>query len=469
MNTHKTYDLAIIGGGPGGYVAAIRAAQLGLSACVVEKSELGGVCLNWGCIPSKSLIHYANEYVGLKDMESVGVKIDRSSFSYAAVHAKSREAAKTLAAGVAGLLKKNGLEVFRTSASIAAKGRIALHGGEHDGKSLFAKNIVVATGSRPMAVPGFDFDEQGVVSSSGLLAMTELPGSLTILGAGAIGCEFAYVMNAFGVKVTLIEMAPHILPSEDREIAQVVEASFRRSGIDVRTACRANALKKRRDGLEVSIDSDGKTEVIASEKVLVAFGRVPNTRDIGLEAVGVEIDERGYVVTGEYGETSVPSIYAIGDITRTPLLAHVASKEGEIAVEHIAGRTPRECCIDPDLVPSAVYCEPQVAAFGLREERARKEGIEFKKSVFPYRGAGKSVAIGRTEGMVKILADPQTGELLGAHIVGAEATELIHELLLARHGELLAEDIQSMIHAHPTLSEAVMEAARGIDGRPIHS
>lgn len=467
MNTN--YDIVIIGGGPGGYVAAIRAAQLGLSVGIVEKAELGGVCLNWGCIPSKSLIHHANEFLALKDMEAVGVGIDRSGFRYAAVQSKSREAAKALAAGVAGLLKKNKLSVFKATASISAVGRVALQGGEFDGKILSAKNIIVATGSRPMAVPGFEFDEQSVVSSSGLLAMTELPKSMTILGAGAIGCEFAYVMNAFGVRVTLVEMAQHILPSEDHEPAQVLEGSFRRSGIDVRTASRASSLKKTVAGVAVVVSANGKSETIVSDKVLAAFGRVPNTRDLGLEKLGVKIDDRGYVVTGDYGETSVKSIYAIGDITRSPQLAHVASKEGEIAVEHISGHSPHEPRVDPELVPSAVYCEPQLAGFGLREAYAVKEGIKFKKSVFPYRGAGKSVAIGRTEGLVKVLADPQTGELLGAHIVGADATELIHELLLAKHGELLAEDVQSMIHAHPTLSEAVMEAARGLDGRPIHA
>lgn len=467
MNTN--YDIVIIGGGPGGYVAAIRAAQLGLSVGIVEKSELGGVCLNWGCIPSKSLIHHANEFLALKEMEAVGVGIDRSGFRYAAVQSKSRQAANTLALGVAGLLKKNKLSVFKATAKINAVGRVALQGGEFDGKILNAKNIIVATGSRPMAVPGFEFDEQSVISSSGLLAMTELPKSMTILGAGAIGCEFAYVMNTFGVKVTLVEMAQHILPSEDHEPAKVLEASFRRSGIDVRTASRAVSLKKTVAGVAVVVSANGKSETIVSDKVLTAFGRVPNTRDLGLEKLGVKIDDRGYVVTGDYGETSVKSIYGIGDITRSPQLAHVASKEGEIAVEHIAGHSPREPWVDPELVPSAVYCEPQLAGFGLREARAVKEGIKFKKSVFPYRGAGKSVAIGRTEGLVKILADPQTGELLGAHIVGADATELIHELLLAKHGELLAEDVQSMIHAHPTLSEAVMEAARGLDGRPIHA
>lgn len=468
MNAEKTYDVAIIGAGPGGYVAGIRAAQLGLVACVIEKDTPGGVCLNWGCIPSKSLIHHASEYLALKHMETLGVVVDRSGFRYGAVQARSREAAAALAGGVAGLLRKNKVEVIKATASIAAPGRIVLNRGEHDGRSLSAKNIIVATGSRPMALPGFEFDEQAVLSSSGLLAMTELPESLVILGAGAIGCEFAYVMNAFGVTVTLVEMASHILPSEDGEAAEVLAASLKRAGIEVRTACRASALRRRQSGIEVEFEQGGKRHKVRADKVLTAFGRTPNTQGIGLEAVGVRTDERGYIPTGDYGETNVKGIFAIGDVTRTPALAHVASREGEIAVEYIAGRHGDTRNIDPSLVPSAVYCEPQLAGFGLREEEAKASGMAYRKSVFPYRGIGKSVAIGRSEGLVKIIADSETGEVLGAHIVGADATELIHELLLARQAELLPEDIHSMIHAHPTLSEAVMEAARGLDGRPIH-
>lgn len=468
MTAEKIYDVAIIGAGPGGYVAGIRAAQLGLAVCIIEKDAPGGVCLNWGCIPSKSLIHHASEYLSLKHMEDLGVTVDRSGFRYGAVQARSREAAATLAGGVSGLLRKNRVELVKATASISAVGRIALKGGEHDGRNLIAKNIIVATGSRPMAFPGFEFDEQAVLSSSGLLALTELPESLVILGAGAIGCEFAYVMNAFGVTVTLVEMASHILPSEDGEVVEVLAASLKRAGIEVLTACRASALRRISGSIEVELDQAGNRLKLRAAKVLTAFGRTPNTQGIGLEAVGVRTDARGYIPTGDYGETNVKGIFAIGDVTRTPALAHVASREGEIAVEYIAGRHGHARNIDPSMVPSAVYCEPQLAGFGLREEEAKASGVAYRKSVFPYRGVGKSVAIGRSEGLVKILADSETGEVLGAHIVGADATELIHELLLARQAELLPADIHTMIHAHPTLSEAVMEAARGIEGRPIH-
>ena len=467
-NAQKDYDVAIIGGGPGGYVAAIRAAQLGLSAVVVEKDALGGVCLNWGCIPSKSLIHHATEFRALKDMEALGVRIDRSGFDYAAVHARSRQAADTLAGGVAGLLRKNKVEVVKAVATLSGPRSIALRKPDGSSGTLAARNIIVATGSRPMAVPGFVPDERDVLSSSGVLALTELPASLAILGAGAIGCEFAYVMNAFGVRVTLVEMAGHILPSEDAEVAQVLDASLRKSGIEIRTGTRALSWQRAAGGSSVRVESGGKTGSIQAEKLLAAFGRTPNTADLGLQAAGVKLDGRGYVVTGDYGQTSVAGIFAIGDIVASPALAHVASKEGELAVEFIAGHPPNTARVAEDLVPSAVYCEPQVAGFGLREDAAAAKGVRFEKSVFPLRAAGKAVAVGKTEGLVKILSDPDTGEILGAHIVGSQATELIHELLLARAAELVADDLAHTVHAHPTLAEAVMEAAKGIGGKPIH-
>lgn len=464
----KQYDVAIIGGGPGGYVAAIRAAQLGLSVVVVEKDELGGVCLNWGCIPSKSLIHHATEFTSLAHMEMFGVRVDRSDFDYAAVHARSRAAAKALADGVRSLLRKNKVTVVKATAKLSGKGQLALQSADGKTEALSAKNIVLATGSRPLAVRGFEPDEKNVLSSSGILAATKLPRSLAILGAGAIGCEFAYVMNAFGVRVTLIEMGEHILPAEDFETAQVLDESLRKAGVDIRTKTRALSWQNASEKLAVRVSGEGKEEVIEAEKILVAFGRTPNTSNLGLDALGVQLDQRGYVVTGDYGQTNVKNIFAIGDIVATPALAHVASKEGEIAIEFIAGHTPSHRRIPEDLVPSAIYCEPQVAGFGLREDVAKEKGIKFKKSVFPLRANGKSVAVGKTAGLVKLLSDPDTGELLGAHIAGSNATELIHELILARSGELLCDDIAQMIHAHPTVSESIMEAALGIVSKPIH-
>lgn len=463
----KNYDLIIIGAGPGGYCAAIRASQLGLKTAIVEKDNPGGVCLNWGCIPSKNLIHQAEVFHSLHEMEQVGVSVDRNGLDYAKVQANSRDVVKTLTGGVSGLLKRNKVELIKGTAKITGKGEVTVMGPESSAKYK-TTSILVATGSRPMEIPGFEFDETQVLSSSGILAMTELPKSIVILGAGAIGCEFAYVMNSFGVDVTLVEFADHILPTEDFETTAVLDKCFRRDGIKVMTQTRATGLEKSAEGVRVNIEGpDGEAQLVA-EKALVVFGRSPNTEGLGLREMGVKLDDRGYVNIGDYGQTAAAGIYAIGDITRTPALAHVASKEGEIAVEHMADHEPSTKAVNPDDVPSAIYCEPQVAGFGLREDKAKAEGIKVKKSVFHYPGAGKTIAVGKPDGMVKVLCDPKTDELLGAHIVGHNATELLHELLLAKHTELLPEDVESMIHAHPTISEAIMEAMRGVNGKPIH-
>lgn len=457
-------DLIIIGAGPGGYCAAIRASQLGLKTAIIEKDTPGGVCLNWGCIPSKNLIHQAELFHSLNEMEQVGVTVERSGLNYAKVHEKSRQVVKTLTGGVAGLLKKNKVETIKGTAKITGKGEVSV-----DGKKYKAKNIMVATGSRPMNIPGFEFDEKLVLSSSGILAMTKLPDSIVILGAGAIGCEFAYIMNSFGVKVTLIEFAKHILPTEDFETTAILEQSFKRDGIEVLTGTKATGLTKSEDSVTVTIENTSGEQQISADKALVVFGRVPNTQGLGLQEMGIKLDEKGYVQIADYCQTHAANIYAIGDITNTPALAHVASKEGEMAVEYIAGHKPLLQKVNPEDVPSAIYCEPQVAGFGLREDQATCDGIKIKKSVFNYAGAGKTIAVGKPEGLVKIICDAKTDEILGAHIVGYCATELLHELLLAKHAELLPEDIESMIHAHPTISEAIMEAARGINGKPIHA
>lgn len=458
-------DLIIIGAGPGGYVAAVRAAQLGLNTTVIEKDAPGGVCLNWGCIPSKNLIHQAEVFHCLAEMESVGVAVDRSSLDYGAVQASSRGVVKTLTNGVAGLLKRNKVEYINGTARITGKGQVTID----DQQTLSARNILVATGSRPMAVPGFEFDEQRVLSSTGILALTELPESLLILGAGAIGCEFAYVMNSFGVEVTLVEALDHILPTEDFESCAVLDKSFRQSGIDVRVKTRAGKLDKQADSVTATlVAEDGSEETVTASKALVVFGRTPNTAGLGLVEMGVGLDDRGYVQVGDYCQSGAAGIYAIGDITRTPALAHVASAEGEMAVEHMAGHQPPRKVVDEALVPSAIYCEPQVAGFGLREDQALRDGTAVKKSVFHYQGAGKTIAVGKPTGLVKVLCDVDTDEILGAHIVGHNATELLHELLLAKSAELLPEDIGTMIHAHPTIAETVMEVMRGVNGKPIH-
>jgi dihydrolipoamide dehydrogenase len=458
------YDLVVIGAGPGGYVAAIRASQLGLKTAVVEKDNLGGVCLNWGCIPSKSLIHQAETYHTIHALEKMGVKADTSGFKYEGVQQKSRAVVDQMTKGVGFLFKKNKITSLKGTGVLDGPNTVLV-----DGKKVTAKNILLATGSSPRQIPGFEFDEKQVLSSTGILDLKELPKSLVILGSGAIGMEFAFVMNSFGVEVTVVEMLPQILPNEDKDTAAVVEKAFKNSGVKFLAGTAAKSLKKSKSGIEVEVENvaSKKKDTLKAEKILVAVGRVPNTEGLGLEKVGIKLD-RGFIVPGDYYQTNVPSIYAIGDIIPSPLLAHVASKEGEIAVEHMAGHAPHEKKIDPMVIPGATYCEPQIASFGVTEEKAKTQGLKYTSFIFPFVGIGKAVAVDRSEGLVKIIADKETKEILGAHVVGKDATELLHEILLAKKAELLPEDIATMVHAHPTVSEATMEAARGIEGWAIH-
>lgn len=463
MSVSNDFKIIIIGSGPGGYVAGIRASQLGLKACVIEKDKPGGVCLNEGCIPTKSLIHQADLFSSTMKLEYMGISVDTGKFDYKNVVEKSRKAAITLSRGVEYLLKKNDVLLIKGEARLRSQNEVELDNGE----VLTAMNVIIATGSSPKELPGFEYDERTVLSSTGLLALTELPERLMIIGAGAIGCEFAYIMNAFGVKVILVEIMEQILPMEDTEAVSVLERSFRKNGITLITNTQAVSMEKNAEEILITLENRGKPpEVHAVDKVAVATGRTPNTTGIGLDTVGV-VTKNGYITVGDYYQTSVPGVYAIGDVVASPLLAHVASREGEIAVEYIAGLDPVPK-IDPDTIPSAIYTEPQIGSFGFTEKKAREKGIPFKKAVFPYRGNGKAVAIDMWDGLAKVIFHPETGEILGAHIAGSNATELIHELLLAKTAELRPEDVVQTIHAHPTLSELVVEIMRMIDGQAIH-
>jgi dihydrolipoamide dehydrogenase len=463
MANAEQYDVIIIGAGPGGYVAGIRAAQLGLRSCVIEKDKPGGVCLNWGCIPSKNLLHQAKLFVESGELAEIGIVVDKTKLDYAKVQEKSRKVADQLMKGVEYLLKKNKVELIKGTAKIVEKTKVMLD----NGKEIAGKNILIATGSRPLEVPGFEFDETQVLSSNGILSLKKLPQSLVILGGGAIGCEFAYIMNAFGTKVTLVEMADHLLPFEDEETVAVLEKSFKKSGIEVLTGTLAVSLSKTLEKVSVALKKDGLQRIVDAEKVLCVFGRKPNTETLGLESIGLRT-ENGFIPVGSYYQSEVQGVFAIGDVVKTtPLLAHVASKEGEIAVEYMAGEQT-ETMVDINAIPSAIYCEPQIASFGLRETVAKAGKINYGKTVFPFRGLGKAVAIGKADGHVKVLYQKDTKEILGAHIVGENATELIHEILLAKFAELLPDDIACMIHAHPTLSESTMEVMRATDSQAIH-
>jgi dihydrolipoamide dehydrogenase len=456
------YDVLVIGSGPGGYVAAIRATQLGLKAAVVEKEKPGGVCLNVGCIPSKALIHQAEVFHQRKELEDMGVTLDLTGFDYKSVFKKSRQAAERLSKGVQGLLKKNKIDYIEGTATLDDQHTVVV-----DGRKITADKILIATGSSPRTIPGFEFDEKQVLSSTGVLMLEKLPKSMIILGGGYIGIEFAHVMSTFGTEVTVVEMLDRILPLSDPEVVAVLEKDFARRGVTFMTSTKAEKLEKKKNGVVLTVSGPDGSKTLEAEKLLVSVGRAPNTDGIGLEKVGVRTD-RGFIKVRDYYQTDVSGIYAIGDVVASPQLAHVASKEGEIAVEHMAGHHP-EPQIDPDLIPTGMYAEPQIASFGPTEEQAKEKKLNFAKAIFPYRGAGKTVAVGQPDGMVKMLYDKDTHEILAAHIVGAQATELIHELLLGKRSELLPEDIATMIHAHPTISEAVMEAARAAEGWVIHA
>ncbi len=457
------YDVLIIGGGPGGYVAGIRAGQLGLKAAVIERDKVGGVCLNVGCIPSKALIHQAELFRSIPNLRDMGLAVDTAGFDYTHVFDKSRKASDTLVKGVQFLLKKNKVETIVGEGTISGKNEVSLK----DGKKITGKNLVIATGSRPRVISGFEFDEKQVLSSTGAIMLPKLPRKAIILGAGAIGVEFSHVFNAFGVEVHLVEMLDRILPIEDAEAVQVLARAFQKRGVQMYTGTKAVSMQKGAGGVSVVLeDKSGTRKTVEADQILVVVGRTPNTDGIGLEKVGIPT-ERGFIPVGDFNQTRVPGIYAIGDVVNTPLLAHVAFKEAELAVEHMAGKSPHPR-LDLLSIPSATYCEPQVASFGLPEWKATEQKVAFAKASFPYRGAGKSVAVEQSEGFVKVLYDPKTKEIIGVHIVGADATELIHEMLLGRTAELLPEDIAEMIHAHPTLSEAVCEAMRAVEGWAIH-
>jgi dihydrolipoamide dehydrogenase len=458
------FDVLILGAGPGGYVAAIRASQLGLKAAVIEKDRPGGVCLNWGCIPSKALIHQAEMFGTIPDLEKMGLSVSREGFDYKKVYLKSRKAADTLSRGVNFLLKKNGVELIQGEGRLAGPHEISIEGG----RRVTGRNVIIATGSRPREIPGFKIDEDRVLSSTGALSLQALPGKMLILGSGAVGVEFAHIFASFGVEIVIVEILDTILPLEDGETAQVLDRAFRKRKIKILTGTKAVSMKAEPDHLEIALEAkDGTRSIEQADKILVAVGRAANTENIGLESIGIT-PEKGFIPVGDYYQTAVPGIFAIGDVINTPLLAHVASREGEIAVEYMAGHNPAPR-IDPMAIPGAVYTTPQVASFGLSEKRAEEMEIAYEKASFPYKGVGKAVATEASEGFIKVLFDPATHEILGAHAVGAEATEIIHEILLAKGAELLPADVAGIIHAHPTLSEGVKEAMLAVEGRAIHA
>ena len=459
-------DLVIVGGGPGGYVAAIRAAQLGMRVALVERDVLGGICLNWGCIPTKALLRNAELYHLMQRGEEFGFQYDNLRFDFSKIIARSRQVAGRLAQGVEFLMRKNKIQVWRGSGRLAGTGVITVQGANGTPEATVrAPHVILATGARSRPLPGLPFDQTRVLSSTEAMLLQEVPERLVIIGAGAIGVEFAYFYNAFGSKVTLIEMLPQVLPLEDSEISTVLQKSLTKQGIDILVNSRVESAQVTGDGVQVQVQTPDGPRTVLGTKVLVAIGVQGNIEHIGLETAGVR-SERGFIPVDAHCRTNVTGIYAIGDVNGPPCLAHVASAEGIATVEAIAGLdTPG---VNRQNIPACTYCQPQVASVGLSEDAARQAGHNMRVGRFPFSASGKALAVGESEGLVKVIFDADSDELLGAHIIGAEATDLIAEVGIARTLETTHYEILKTVHAHPTLSEAVMEAVGNAFNEAIH-
>jgi len=464
----KSFDVIVIGSGPGGYIAAIRAAQLGLKAAIVERDRLGGVCLNWGCIPTKALLKNAEHMHFLNHASEFGFTIPKVDVDFTRVIKRSREVADSNSSGVAFLMKKNKIEVINGTGVFTAKDTVEVRdaNGKVTDTLKATRGIIIATGARARTFPGIEVDYKKVITSTEAMLQEKLPESMIIIGAGAIGIEFGYFYNAFGTKVTVIEMQPRILPVEDEEVSKELERSFKKKKIEMLTETRVLSAKSVGKGVEVKIqDKKGVEKTLTADLALNAVGVLGNVENLGLETIGVAV-ERGQIRTDEMMRTNVPGVYAIGDVAGAPWLAHKASHEGVVAAEHIAGHPTHG--IDHGSIPGCTYCQPQVASVGLTEKQAKEKGYEVKVGRFPFKASGKARAIGETDGFVKLVIDAKYGEILGGHIIGVEATEMIHEIVAARASEATAKTLMHAIHAHPTLSEAVMEAAADAYGEALN-
>jgi len=457
------YDVVIIGGGPGGYVAAIRARQLGLKTALVEREHLGGVCLNWGCIPTKALLHNA-EVISLLDQgKTYGFSFDKDSLSvdYAVAHKRSRQVSARLVKGVGFLMKKNEVDVFEASGSLKSATEVALSSGD----TLSARHVILATGARARSIPGVEIDGERLIDARHALELTEVPSSIAVIGAGAIGVEFAHVWRSYGADVTIIEMLPSVLPLEDADIGQEMAKALNKQGIKVHTDTKVEKVDVAAEGLTLSVSKDGQTETIPAEKALMAIGVQPNSENLGLETVGVKT-ERGWITVDETMRTNLPNVYAIGDVTGRMPLAHVASAQAIVAVEAIAG-LESEALVYAN-IPRCTYASPEVASVGLTEAQAKEEGYDVKTGQFPFRANGKALAINDYEGFIKIVSDAQYDQILGVHMIGPHVTDMIAEATGMIRLETTTEELARTVHPHPTLSEVVMETAHVVMGQAIH-
>ena len=456
-----TFDLIVVGGGPGGYVAAIRASQLGMKVALVEREHLGGICLNWGCIPTKALLRSAEIYEGIKHAGDYGLSVKGQGFDLDKIVARSRKIAGQLNGGVGHLLKKNKVTVFDGSAKLAGPGKVQV-----DKTTLSAKHIILATGARARTLPGMEPDGKLIWTYRHALVPDTVPERLLVVGSGAIGIEFASFFNSMGSKVTVVEVMDRVLPVEDAEISAFAHKAFEKEGMSIITSATVKALKKGKDTVTATIEAAGKTSEITVDRVILAVGIVGNVEDLGLEGTKVKV-ERSHIETDQWCQTGEPGVYAIGDIAGPPWLAHKASHEGFICVEKIAG-VKGVHPLDTSRIPGCTYCRPQVASIGLTEQAAKDKGYKVKVGRFPFIGNGKAIALGEPEGLVKTVFDEKTGELLGAHMIGAEVTELIQGYSIAKTLETTEAELMHTVFPHPTLSEMMHESVLDAFGRAIH-
>jgi dihydrolipoamide dehydrogenase len=462
----QAFDIVIVGGGPGGYVAAIRAAQLGMKAAVVEREHLGGICLNWGCIPTKALLRTSEINHLLHNLGEFGLSAENPKFDIEKVVKRSRAVAKQLSGGVAHLLRKNKVTVIDGTAKLAGKGKLSV---EKDGKpvgTLTAPHIILATGARARSLPGIEADGKLIWTYKEAMVPPSMPKSLLVIGSGAIGIEFASFFLNMGAAVTVVEVMDRVLPVEDAEISGLARKAFEKQGMKILTSATVKGVKKGVDNVTVTIEAAGKAQEITVDRVISAVGIVGNVENIGLEGTGVKV-ERTHVITDGYGKTGEPGVYAIGDLTGPPWLAHKASHEGVICVEKIAG-LPDVHPMDIMNIPGCTYCRPQVASVGMTEAAAKAAGHEVKVGRFPFIGNGKAIAMGEPDGLIKTVFDAKTGELLGAHMIGAEVTEMIQGFVIARTLEATEAELMHTVFPHPTISEAMHESVLDAYGRAIH-
>ncbi|MFA6260991.1 MAG: dihydrolipoyl dehydrogenase [Bacteroidia bacterium] len=459
------YDILVIGSGPGGYVAAIRASQLGLKTAIVERDNLGGICLNWGCIPTKALLKSAQVFDYIKHAGDYGITVADSKHDFAAVVKRSRGVAEGMSKGVAFLMKKNKIDVIQGFGKLMSAGKVEVTDAAGSKKTVEAKHVILATGARSRELPNIKIDGKKVIGYREAMSLQEQPKSMVVMGSGAIGSEFAYFYNAMGTKVTLVEYLPVILPIEDEEVSKEVTKAFKKSGITVMTGASVESVDTKGNGCKVKIKTGNLVEELECDVVLSAVGIQTNLENLGLEQVGVKTD-KGKVLTDAYYATNIKGVYAIGDIVQGPALAHVASAEGIICVEKIAGHHPEP--LNYNNIPGCTYCSPEVASVGFTEKAAKEAGYQIKVGKFPFSASGKASAAGAKEGFVKLVFDAKYGELLGAHMVGANVTEMIAEIVAARKLETTGMEIIKTVHPHPTMSEAIMEAAAQAYGECIH-